>query len=62
MFGMVHLRDGDLEHVLGQIFVSGILQTHMEIHILQRRGDLLAQGVVQQRDALGILVIRLVHK
>ena len=35
---------------------------HRAVQARQRRGDLLAQGVVQQRDALGILVIRLVHK
>ena len=51
LLDMPHLGNRNLAHDTRQIPVTGILEPGVEIHVLERRGDLLAHGVVQQVDA-----------
>ncbi len=56
-----HLGNGHFVQITRQILVTRILQMNVEIHILQRRGYLLAHGVIEHVDALLILVFGVFH-
>ena len=59
LLDVTHLGDRNLAHDLREILVAVVLEMSVEIHVLQRSGDLLAHGIVQQVDAYLILVFRL---
>ena len=55
LLDMTHLGDRDLAHDARKIPIARIFEMRMEIHVLERGGDLLAHGIVQQVDARLIL-------
>ena len=57
LLDVTHLGDRNLAHDLREILVAVVLEMSVEIHVLQRSGDLLAHGIVQQVDAHLILVL-----
>lgn len=56
MLDMAHLGNRDAAHQIGQMFIPRILEDGVEIHVLQRRGNLLAQRIVQSVDTFLILI------
>ena len=47
LLAMTHFGDGNHPHLFGKILVTGIFEMDMEIHVLERGGNLFSQSIVQ---------------
>lgn len=56
LLAVTHFGDGNHPHLFGKILVTGIFEMDMEIHVLERGGNLFSQSIVQQIDTFLVLV------
>ena len=47
LLAVTHFGDGNHPHLFGKILVTGIFEMDMEIHVLERGGNLFSQSIVQ---------------